>query len=207
MPDSTATCRGPSGPTPAAIPCPRRQYSRLALVRSESATDTQVIAYDATKASFAARLWWMLRWVGHRAVAVLDGGFAGVDAGGGALSTASRIGVRAATVHAANRRDGRRADCRAPPKLEHGVARRQDVCWWMPAPPSATPARPSPSIRSPAMYLGRSTTRSSQTSPPMGGSCRPRSLRRRWRERLGRPQRRGGRSRCAARALRPATTC
>ncbi len=36
--------------------------------------DTQVIAYDAQGGIFAARCWWMLRWVGHVAVAVLDGG-------------------------------------------------------------------------------------------------------------------------------------
>jgi thiosulfate/3-mercaptopyruvate sulfurtransferase len=36
--------------------------------------DTQVIAYDAHGGMYAARLWWMLRWVGHAAVAVLDGG-------------------------------------------------------------------------------------------------------------------------------------
>lgn len=36
--------------------------------------ETQVIAYDADTSAFAARLWWMLRWVGHKAVAVLDGG-------------------------------------------------------------------------------------------------------------------------------------
>lgn len=35
---------------------------------------TQVIAYDAQGGMFAARLWWMLRWIGHSAVAVLDGG-------------------------------------------------------------------------------------------------------------------------------------
>lgn len=35
---------------------------------------SQVIAYDAQGGMFAARLWWMLRWVGHEAVAVLDGG-------------------------------------------------------------------------------------------------------------------------------------
>jgi len=34
-----------------------------------------VIAYDAHGGMFAARLWWMLRWVGHQAAAVLDGGF------------------------------------------------------------------------------------------------------------------------------------
>ncbi len=37
---------------------------------------TQVVAYDAHGGMFAARLWWMLRWVGHSAVAVLDGGLA-----------------------------------------------------------------------------------------------------------------------------------
>jgi thiosulfate/3-mercaptopyruvate sulfurtransferase len=35
----------------------------------------QVVAYDASGGSYAARLWWMLRWVGHTAVAVLDGGW------------------------------------------------------------------------------------------------------------------------------------
>jgi thiosulfate/3-mercaptopyruvate sulfurtransferase len=35
----------------------------------------QVVAYDASGGTAAARLWWMLRWVGHEAVAVLDGGF------------------------------------------------------------------------------------------------------------------------------------
>jgi thiosulfate/3-mercaptopyruvate sulfurtransferase len=36
----------------------------------------QVIAYDQGAGAFAARLWWLLRWLGHRAVAVLNGGFA-----------------------------------------------------------------------------------------------------------------------------------
>ena len=35
--------------------------------------DTQVVAYDAQGAVNASRLWWMLRWLGHDAVAVLDG--------------------------------------------------------------------------------------------------------------------------------------
>ncbi len=47
--------------------------------------DTQVIAYDAANGSFAARLWWMLRWVGHTRVAVLDGGYRAWKARGGAI--------------------------------------------------------------------------------------------------------------------------
>lgn len=37
--------------------------------------DTQVIVYDDAAGSYAARLWWMLRWLGHDSVAVLDGSF------------------------------------------------------------------------------------------------------------------------------------
>jgi thiosulfate/3-mercaptopyruvate sulfurtransferase len=36
----------------------------------------QVVAYDQAAGPYAARLWWLLRWLGHRQVAVLNGGFA-----------------------------------------------------------------------------------------------------------------------------------
>jgi thiosulfate/3-mercaptopyruvate sulfurtransferase len=47
-----------------------RTFSRLGI-----ASGVQVVAYDQENGMFASRLWWLLRWLGHDAVAVLDGGF------------------------------------------------------------------------------------------------------------------------------------
>jgi thiosulfate/3-mercaptopyruvate sulfurtransferase len=44
-----------------------------------------VVAYDDAGGAFAARLWWLLRWLGHQRVAVLDGGLPAWTAAGGRL--------------------------------------------------------------------------------------------------------------------------
>ena len=49
------------------------------------APTTQVVCLDAQGGVYAARLWWMLRWLGHEAVAVLDGGIQAWQRTGGAL--------------------------------------------------------------------------------------------------------------------------
>ena len=50
--------------------------------------DDEVVIYDGSAGMYAARLWWMLRWVGHGRVRLLDGGFAAWQAAGGAVSAA-----------------------------------------------------------------------------------------------------------------------
>ena len=49
----------------------------------------QVVAYDQGNGMYAARLWWLLRWMGHEAVAVLNGGFAAWQAAGLPVSSAA----------------------------------------------------------------------------------------------------------------------
>lgn len=48
--------------------------------------DKQVVVYDAGNGMYAVRLWWMLRWLGHQAVALLDGGLIAWTASGEPLS-------------------------------------------------------------------------------------------------------------------------
>ena len=52
------------------------------LGRMGVSSDKQVVGYDNAGGVYASRLWWMLRWMGHQPVAVLDGGWqAWLDAG------------------------------------------------------------------------------------------------------------------------------
>lgn len=57
-------------------PLPRREDFAALMARLGVSDATQVVCYDTAGGAMAARLWWLLRWAGHGAVAVLDGGLA-----------------------------------------------------------------------------------------------------------------------------------
>ncbi|MCV6588230.1 MAG: sulfurtransferase [Marinobacterium sp.] len=55
------------------LPDPNRLANRLAALGLSEGR--QVVVYDDMGGAMAGRLWWLLRWLGHDAVALLDGGF------------------------------------------------------------------------------------------------------------------------------------
>lgn len=67
---------GPRTGTNGRHPLPAIEDMAATFGRVGIGDDIQVIAYDQEAGAFASRLWWMLRYLGHDAVAVLDGGFA-----------------------------------------------------------------------------------------------------------------------------------
>ena len=67
-------------------PLPDPATFAATLARRGVSNDSQVIAYDDSGGMFAVRLWWMLRWLGHDKVAVLDGGLPAWQSAGYALS-------------------------------------------------------------------------------------------------------------------------
>ena len=75
-------------------PLPSRDALVAALVDRGLKHGQQVVVYDAHGGMYAARLWWLLRWLGHDSVAVLDGGMQAWEAAGEPLTTdVSRIPV------------------------------------------------------------------------------------------------------------------
>jgi thiosulfate/3-mercaptopyruvate sulfurtransferase len=83
---------------------------------------SQVVAYDQDAGPYASRLWWLLRWLGHDGVAVLDGGFARWAAEGRSTDTAPPS--RAARVFAA----APRASMTVSTNELLGMVERPDTC-------------------------------------------------------------------------------
>lgn len=68
-------------------PLPNLEELSAKLAAMGITASTLVVAYDDSRFAFAARLWWLLRYLGHDRVAVLDGGFQAWKAAGGAVTT------------------------------------------------------------------------------------------------------------------------
>ena len=68
-------------------PLPEREAFARRLGELGITPRTAVVCYDGQGGMYASRAWWMLRWMGHADVAVLDGGIAAWREAGGAMST------------------------------------------------------------------------------------------------------------------------
>ncbi len=66
---------GPKTGTNGRHPLPDRARLAAKFAAWGIGSDTQIVAYDASGGQFAARLWWLARWLGHDKVALLDGGW------------------------------------------------------------------------------------------------------------------------------------
>jgi thiosulfate/3-mercaptopyruvate sulfurtransferase len=118
-------------------PLPRRETVADWLGRMGVEAHTQVVVYDRNGCNYCGRLWWMLKWLGHDAVAVLDGGLQAWQAAGGAteqgparvvspstfpLRPPLRTLVDTATVHARLQHPGQTVvDARGAPRYRGEV--------------------------------------------------------------------------------------
>ena len=67
-------------------PLPSREKFAMWLSGVGFTNEMQAVVYDRNGANYCGRLWWMLKWAGHDAVAVLDGGLQAWQAAGGAVT-------------------------------------------------------------------------------------------------------------------------
>ena len=169
---------GPRSATSGRHPLPEPAALAATLGRLGIGAGTQVVAYDDAGGIYAARLWWLLRWLGHDAVAVLDGGLAAWRAAGGALT------ARPTTV--------------APTRSPRSSPATQARCSTR-APQSASRAASSRSMPAPATCPARAAITMRGTSAPTAASCHRTSCVRGSRRRSP-AARRPTRSACAARA-------
>jgi thiosulfate/3-mercaptopyruvate sulfurtransferase len=68
-------------------PLPTREALAAWLASVGFTNGMQAVVYDRNGVNYCARLWWMLKWAGHDAVAVLDGGLQAWQAAGGATES------------------------------------------------------------------------------------------------------------------------
>ena len=68
-------------------PLPKRELFAQTLGRLGLGNGMQAVVYDRNGGNYCGRLWWMLKWAGHDAAAMLDGGLQAWEAAGGATES------------------------------------------------------------------------------------------------------------------------
>jgi thiosulfate/3-mercaptopyruvate sulfurtransferase len=68
-------------------PLPRREAVARWLGQMGIHNSTQIVVYDRNGSQYCGRLWWMIKWLGHDAVAVLDGGLQAWKGQGGPVAS------------------------------------------------------------------------------------------------------------------------
>jgi thiosulfate/3-mercaptopyruvate sulfurtransferase len=79
-------------------PLPSAKLFQATLEAAGLTPSTLLVAYDDNSGQFAARLWWLARWIGHTKVQVLDGGVKAWTAAGGALESGDLPGALTSPV-------------------------------------------------------------------------------------------------------------
>ena len=82
------TSRGADAPASGGRhPLPNRERFAIWLSSVGFANDMQAVVYDRNGGNYCGRLWWMLKWMGHARVAMLDGGLQAWQAAGGPVNS------------------------------------------------------------------------------------------------------------------------
>ena len=123
---------------------------------------SQVVVYDDSGASYAGRLWWMLRWLGHERTALLDGGFRNGNARAArcpprrprrAAATSSRARAWAPpwmrTSSGASRTTPRSHSWTRVPRIATRARRRRSIPWRATSPDRSTVLGEEPRARRP----------------------------------------------------------
>ena len=72
-------------------PLPSREKFAMWLSKVGFTNDMQAVVYGRNNTFYCGRLWWMLKWAGHEAVAVLDGGLQAWQASGGEVTDRAEV--------------------------------------------------------------------------------------------------------------------
>jgi thiosulfate/3-mercaptopyruvate sulfurtransferase len=98
--DRNLSTHGPTAVNGGRHPLPSRETFAAWLGSLGFTNEMQAVVYDRNGANYCGRLWWMLKWLGHDAVAVLDGGLQAWQAVGGAVDSGAALPAQASSKFA-----------------------------------------------------------------------------------------------------------